>query len=159
LTMEMFKSRVGINMVHVPYRGTAPALQDILAGRINVMFDTVGAFTAHVAAGTLKPIAVTAKARMPAAPDVPTMVEAGVADFVSGTWAGVLAPAGVPKEIVDKMSAAIATALRDPAMKEQLAKLGYEAVGNTPEEFNAFVRKEVEQWGKVIKDADIKPQE
>src|SRR4051794_19814972 len=81
LTMEMFKTRVGINMQHVPYRGTAPALQDILAGRINVMFDTVGAFTALVEAGKLKAIAVTAKARMPAAPNVPTMVESGVPDF------------------------------------------------------------------------------
>ncbi len=159
LTMEMFKSRVGVNMVHVPYRGTAPALQDILAGRIGVMFDTVGAFTSHVAAGTLKPIAVTAKERMPAAPTVPTMVESGVAGFVSGTWAGVIAPAGTPKEIVEKMSAEIAKVLREPAMREQLAKLGYEAVGNTPEEFTAFVRQEVAQWGKVIKDADIKAQE
>lgn len=159
LTMEMFKSRVGVNLVHVPYRGTAPALQDILAGRINVMFDTVGAFTSHVAAGTLKPLAVTAKERMPAAPNVPTMVESGVPGFVSGTWAGVIAPAGVPKDIVERMSSAIQKALREPAMKEQLAKLGYEAVGNTPEEFSAFVRQEVAQWGKVIKDADIKPAE
>jgi tripartite-type tricarboxylate transporter receptor subunit TctC len=159
LTMEMFKSRVGINMQHVPYRGTAPAMQDILAGRINVMFDTVGAFMAHVAAGTLKPIVVTAKARMPAAPNVPTMVESGVPDFVSGTWAGVIGPRGVPKEIVDRMSSEIAKILREPDVREQLAKLGYEAVGNTPAEYEEFMRKEVAQWAKVIKDAGIKMEE
>jgi tripartite-type tricarboxylate transporter receptor subunit TctC len=159
LTMEMFKSRVGINMQHVPYRGTAPALQDILAGRINVMFDTVGAFTALTEAGKLKAIAVTAKARMPAAPNVPTMVESGVPDFVSGTWAGMIAPAGVPKEIVDRVAAEAGKILRDPAMREQLAKLGYEAVGNTPQEYEAFMRKEVAQWAAVIKDAGIKMEE
>ena len=125
LTMEMFKSRAGINMVHVPYKGTAPALTDILGGRINVMFDTVGAFNEHVRAKTLKPIAVTAKARMPAAPDVPTVTESGLPDFVAGTWAGVIAPAGTPKEIVNRVSGEIQKILRDPGMREQLAKLGY----------------------------------
>ena len=159
LTMEMFKSRAGVNMQHVPYKGTAPALTDILGGRINVMFDTVGAFNEHVRAKTLKPIAVTAKARMAAAPDVPTVSESGLPDFVAGTWAGVIAPAGTPKEIVNRVSGEIQKILRDPAIREQLAKLGYEAVGNTPEEYDAFMRQEVALWAKVIKDADIKPQE
>jgi tripartite-type tricarboxylate transporter receptor subunit TctC len=159
LTMEMFKSRAGVNMQHVPYKGTAPALTDILGGRINVMFDTVGAFTSHVNAGTLKAIAVTAKERMPAAPNVPTVHESGLPGFVAGTWAGVIAPAGTPKEIVDRMSGEIQKILRDPAMKEQLAKLGYEAVGNTPEEFVSFMRNEVALWAKVINDAGIKAPE
>ena len=159
LTMEMFKSRAGVNLQHVPYKGTAPALTDILGGRINVMFDTVGAFNEHVRAKTLKPIAVTAKARMPAAPDVPTVAESGLPDFAAGTWAGVIAPAGTPKEIVNRVSGEIQKILRDPAIREQLAKLGYEAVGNTPEEYDAFMRQEVALWAKVIKDADIKPQE
>ena len=159
LTMEMFKSRAGVNLQHVPYKGTAPALTDILGGRINVMFDTVGAFNEHVRAKTLKPIAVTAKARMAAAPDVSTVSESGLPDFVAGTWAGVIAPAGTPKEIVNRVSGEIQKILRDPAIREQLAKLGYEAVGNTPEEYDAFMRKEVALWAKVIKDADIKPQE
>jgi tripartite-type tricarboxylate transporter receptor subunit TctC len=159
LTMEMFKSRAGINMVHVPYKGTAPALTDILGGRINVMFDTVGAFNEHVRAKTLKPIAVTAKARMPAAPDVPTVTESGLPDFVAGTWAGVIAPAGTPKEIVNRVSGEIQKILRDPGMREQLAKLGYEAVGSTPEEYADFMRNEVALWAKVIKDAGIKAEE
>jgi tripartite-type tricarboxylate transporter receptor subunit TctC len=159
LTMEMFKSRVGINMVHVPYRGTSPALQDIIGGRVNVMFDVVGSLMPHVRAGSLKSIAVTAKDRMPAAPEVPTMVEGGVADFVSGTWAGVIAPAGTPKEIVNRVSSEIQRILRDPAMREQLSKLGYEAVGSTPAEYETFFREEVARWAKVIKDAGIKAEE
>jgi tripartite-type tricarboxylate transporter receptor subunit TctC len=159
LTMEMFKSRVGINMVHVPYRGTSPALQDIIGGRVNVMFDVVGSLMPHVRAGSLKSIAVTAKDRMPAAPEVPTMVEGGVADFVSGTWAGVIAPAGTPKEIVNRVSSEIQRILRDPAMREQLSKLGHEAVGSTPAEFETFFREEVARWAKVIKDAGIKAEE
>ena len=159
LTMEMFKSRAGVNLQHVPYKGTAPALTDILGNRINVMFDTVGAFTAHVNAGTLKAIAVTAKERMAAAPNVPTVAESGLPDFVAGTWAGVIAPAGTPKEIVNRVSGEIQKILGDPAMREQLAKLGYEAVGNTPEEYAAFMRNEVALWAKVINDAGIKAAE
>jgi tripartite-type tricarboxylate transporter receptor subunit TctC len=159
LTMEMFKSRAGVNLVHVPYKGTAPALTDILGARINVMFDTVGAFTSHVNAGTLKAIAVTAKERMPGAPNVPTVHESGLPGFVAGTWAGLIAPAGVPKDIVNRVAGEVQKILRDPAMKEQLAKLGYEAIGNTPEEFSAFMRDEVALWAKVIKDAGIKAEE
>ena len=159
LTMEMFQSRVGIKMQHVPYRGTSPALQDIIGGRINVMFDTVGSLMPHVRSGALKSIVVTAKERMLAALEVPTMAEAGVPEFVSGTWAGVIAPRGVPKEIVDRISGEIQQILRDPAMREQLAQLGYEAVGSTPEEYEAFMRKEIAQWAKVIKDAGIKAEE
>ncbi|MCC7348683.1 MAG: tripartite tricarboxylate transporter substrate binding protein, partial [Variibacter sp.] len=156
LTMELFKARTGINMVHVPYKGTAPAMTDLLGGRVDVMFDTVSAFNTHVEAGTVKALAVTARARMPAAPKVPIMAEAGVPDFASGTWAVLLAPAGVPKEIVARVAGEVQKILRDPAMKAQLEKLGYEAVGNTPEECSQFVRDEVTKWAKVIKDADIK---
>jgi tripartite-type tricarboxylate transporter receptor subunit TctC len=156
LTMELLKAREGINMQHVPYRGTQPALTDLIGGRVDVMFDTVSAFASHVEAGTIKALAVTAKGRMPAAPNVPTMGEQGIPDFVTGTWAGIIAPAGTPKAIVDRVSAEAAKALRDPAMKAQLEKLGYEPVGNTPEEYTAFLREEVARWGKVIKDADIK---
>ncbi len=159
LTMELLKARTGINMQHVPYRGTQPALTDLIGGRVDVMFDTVSAFSAHVEAGTVKALAVTAKARMPAAPNVPTMGEQGISDFVTGTWAGIIAPTGTPKEIVDRVSAEAAKALRDPAMKAQLEKLGYEPVGNTPEEYTVFLREEVARWGKVIKDAGIKLEE
>jgi tripartite-type tricarboxylate transporter receptor subunit TctC len=156
LTMEMFKSRVGIDMLHIPYKGTAGALQDAVGGQINVMFDVVGPLMPQVRAGNAKALVVTAKERIPAAPDVPTMAEAGVPDFVSGTWAGIIAPAGMPKEIVDRISAEARKALADPAMKEKLAEQGIVAVGSTPEEFRAFVAEEIPRWGKVISDSGIK---
>jgi len=156
LTMEMFKSRVGISMVHVPYKGTSPALQDAISGQINLMFDVVGPLIPQVRAGNLKAIAVTAKQRMPAAPEVPTMEESGVPNFVSGTWAGVLAPAGVPKDIVNRLSSEIAKILRDPGLREAFARDGYEAIGSSPEEYLAFYRAEVALWAKVIKDSGTK---
>jgi tripartite-type tricarboxylate transporter receptor subunit TctC len=156
LTMEMFKSRMGIDMVHIPYKGTAGALQDTVGGRINVMFDVVGPLMPHVKSGTAKAIVVTAKERIPAAPDVSTMAEQGVPDFVSGTWAGIIAPAGTPKEIVERVSAEAKKALADPALKEKLVEQGIVAVGSTPEEFRAFVGEEIERWRKVIADANIK---
>jgi tripartite-type tricarboxylate transporter receptor subunit TctC len=156
LTMEMFKSRTGIDMQHIPYKGTAGALQDVIGGRINVMFDVVGPLMPQVRSGLAKAIVVTAKERIPAAADVPTMAEQGVPDFVSGTWAGIIAPAGTPKEIVDRVAAEAKKALADPALKEKLVEQGIVAVGNTPEEFRSFVAEEIARWRKVITDAGIK---
>jgi tripartite-type tricarboxylate transporter receptor subunit TctC len=156
LTMEMFKSRTGIDMLHIPYKGTAGALQDVIGGRINVMFDVVGPLMPQVRSGLAKSIVVTAKERIPAASDVPTMAEQGVADFVSGTWAGIIAPAGTPKEIVDRVAAEAKKALADPALKDKLVEQGIVAVGSTPEEFRAFVTEEIVRWRKVITDAGIK---
>jgi tripartite-type tricarboxylate transporter receptor subunit TctC len=156
LTMEMFKSRTGIDMLHIPYKGTAGALQDVIGGRINVMFDVVGPLMPQVRSGLAKAIVVTAKERIPAAADVPTMAEQGVTDFVSGTWAGIIAPAGTPKEIVDRVSAEAKKALADPALKERLVEQGIVAVGSTPEEFRSFVGEEIARWRTVITDAGIK---
>src|SRR3954454_10201225 len=156
LTMELFKSRTGINMQHIPYKGTAGALQDTVGGRINVMFDVVGPLMPQVRAGNVKALAVTAKDRIPAAADVPTMAEQGVADFVSGTWAGIIAPAGTPKEIVDRIAAEAKKALADPAMKDKLAEQGIVPVGSSPDEFRGFVAEEITRWSKVITDAGIK---
>lgn len=159
LTMELFKSRLGLDMVHVPYKGTAGALQDTVGGRINVMFDIVGPLMPQVKAGNVKALGLAAKEQIPAAPGVPTIIEQGVPDFVSGTWAGIIAPAGTPKEIVDRVAAEARKALADPAMREKLAEQGIVAVGNSPEEYRAFVAEEIARWSKVIKDANIKMQE
>jgi tripartite-type tricarboxylate transporter receptor subunit TctC len=156
LTMEMFKSRTGIQMQHIPYKGTAGALQDTVGGQINVMFDIIGPLMPQVLSGNVKAIVVTAKERVPAAANVPTMAEQGVPDFVSGTWAGIIAPAGVPKEIVDRVAAEAKKALADPAMKAKLAEQGIVAVGSSPEEFRTFVAEEITNWKKVITDAGIK---
>jgi tripartite-type tricarboxylate transporter receptor subunit TctC len=154
--MEMFKSRTGIDMQHIPYKGTAGALQDTVGGRINVMFDIVGPLMEQVRAGNAKAIVVTAKDRIPAAPDVRTMAEQGVPDFVSGTWAGIIAPAGTPKEIVDRVAAEAKKALADPALKDKLVEQGIVPVGSTPEEFRGFVAEEIARWKTVIIDAGIK---
>lgn len=156
LTMEMFNSRTGIKMQHIPYKGTAGALQDTVGGRINVMFDVVGPLMPQVRSGNVKALVVTAKERISAAPDVPTMAEQGVPDFVSGTWAGIIAPAGTPKGIVDRIATEARKALADPTMKDKLADQGIVAVGSSPEEFRAFVAEEITRWSKVITDAGIK---
>ncbi|WPO39828.1 tripartite tricarboxylate transporter substrate binding protein [Tardiphaga sp. 42S5] len=156
LTMEMLKSREGINLQHIPYKGTSGALQDTVGGQINVMFDVIGPLMSQVKSGNAKALAVAAKARVPAAGDVPTMAEAGVPDFVSGTWSGIIAPAGTPKEIVDRVAAEAKKALADPDLKKKLDDQGIVPMGTTPDEFRAFVTDEIARWKKVITDAGIK---
>ena len=156
LTMEMLKSREGINLQHVPYKGTAGALQDLVGGQINVMFDIIGPLMEQVRAGNARALGVAAKERVPAAGDTPTLIEQGVKDFTSGTWAGIVAPAGVPKEIVDRMSAEAKKALADPDLRKKLEQQGIVAMGTTPEEFKAFVGEEIARWKQVITAADIK---
>lgn len=156
LTMEMLKSREAINLQHIPYKGTSGALQDTVGGQINVMFDVIGPLMSQVRAGNAKAIAVTAKERIPAAADVPTMAEQGVTDFVSGTWAGIVAPAGTPKEIVDRISLEAKKALADPDLRKKLDDQGIVAVGSSPEEYRTFVGDEIVRWRKVITDAGIK---
>jgi tripartite-type tricarboxylate transporter receptor subunit TctC len=156
LTMEMFKARLGLNMQHVPYRGTAGALQDTVGGRISVMFDIVGPLMPQVTAGNVKALGLAAREQIPAAPGVKTLIEQGVTDFVSGTWAGIIAPAGTPKEIVDRVAAEAKKALADPEMRKKLADQGIVPIGSTPDEFRTFMTEEIARWAKVIKDADIK---
>lgn len=156
LTMEMLKSREGINLQHVPYKGTAGALQDTVGGQINVMFDIIGPLMEQVRGGNAKALGVAAKERVPAAGDTPTLNEQGVKDFASGTWAGIVAPAGVPKEIVERMSAEVKKALADPELKKKLEQQGIVAMGTTPDEFKAFVAEEIARWKQVITAANIK---
>ncbi|MDB5620484.1 tripartite tricarboxylate transporter substrate binding protein [Tardiphaga sp.] len=156
LTMEMLKSREGINLQHIPYKGTSGALQDTVGGQINVMFDVIGPLMSQVTPGNAKAIVVTAKARVPAAANVPTMAEEGVPDFVSGTWSGIIAPAGTPKEIVDRIALEAKKALTDPELKKKLDDQGIVPVGSTPDEYRAFVTEEIARWKKVITDANIK---
>ncbi len=156
LTMEMLKSREGINLQHVPYKGTAGALQDLIGGQINVMFDIIGPLMEQVRGGTARALGVASKERVPAAGDTPTLIEQGVKDFTSGTWAGIIAPAGVPKEIVDRMAAEAKKALADPDLRKKLEQQGIVAMGSSPEEFKAFVGEEIARWKQVITAADIK---
>lgn len=156
LTMEMLKNREGIKLQHVPYKGTAGALQDTVGGQINVMFDIIGPLMEQVRAGNARALGVASKERVPAAGDTPTFVEQGLTDFVSGTWAGIIAPAGVPKEIVDRMSAEAKKALSDPDLRKKLEAQGIVPMGTSPEEFRTFVNEEIARWKQVIVAADIK---
>jgi tripartite-type tricarboxylate transporter receptor subunit TctC len=156
LTLELFKASAGIEAVHVPYKGTQPALTDLLGGRVPVMFDGVITSLPHIRSGKLRPIAVASLSRSQLLPDVPTMSEAGLPGFEAVGLATIMAPAGTPAEIVSKVSGDIASILREPAVREQLVAMGLEVVGSTPAEFAQYVRSESDKWGKVIRDAKVK---
>jgi tripartite-type tricarboxylate transporter receptor subunit TctC len=155
LTTELLMSVTGIKMVHVPYKGTAPALQDLIGGQINVMMDVPSSMLPHVRAGKIKALGMASEKRVTVAPEIPTLIESGV-QVVGGTWVGLLAPAGTPKAIVDKLSREAVTALRRPEIKERFLQLGIEPVGTTSAEFTKFLNAEVAKWAKVIKDANVK---
>jgi len=138
-------------MVHVPYKGSAPALADLVGGQVDLMFDNMPSSLPLAKAGKLRGLAVTTAKRSAALPDMPTIAESGVPGYDTGSWFGVLAPAGTPKDIVDKLSAAIAKSLATPDVRTRLAHEGAEPVGNTPEQFAAFIKSEIAKWAQVVK--------
>jgi len=152
---ELFKFMTGTNIVHVPYRGGALAIQDLIAGRVDLMFESLQSIAPIAHAGKVHALGVSGLKRSPAFPDLPTIAEAGVPGYAAPTWTGVIAPAGVPRPIVDKLNAAINKALTAPAFKEKFAKTGDEAGGGTPEEFAATIKADSAKWADVIKRADI----
>ena len=156
LTLELFKTSAGIDAVHVPYKGTQPALADVLGGRVPVMFDGVVTSLPHIRAGKLRPVAVASLTRSQLLLDVPTMSEAGMPGFEAVGLATVMAPAGTPADVVNRVSADIAAVLRMPDVRDQLVGMGLEVVGSTPAEFAQYVRSESAKWGKVIREANVK---
>lgn len=152
LAGEMFKAATGVEMEHVPYRGSAPAQTDLLAGRIELMFELVPGVIGQIRAGGVRPIAVASRARMPVLPDVPTFTEAGVPGFVTGAWFGVFAPAGTPDPVVRRVSAAM-TEMTGPdgSLVQRLGELGAEPLTATQEEFSAFIVSETARWADVVK--------
>ena len=155
LTLELLKTRAGIDVVHVPYKGTQPALTDLLGGRLQAMFDGVVTSLPHIKAGKLRPIAVASLTRSPLLPDVPTVTEAGLPGFEAVGLATVMAPAGTPAPVVSKISGDIAAVVRLPEVRDALVAMGLEPVGDTPAEFSRYVQSESAKWGKVIRDAKI----
>lgn len=156
LVGEMFKSMAGIQMVHVPYKGNAPALVDLMAGVLNLTFSDMAGALPHVKAGKLRTLAITTGKRSPTLPEVPTMTEAGVPGFQAASWFGVFVTAGTPQPVVTRLNTELTKLLRSPDMRERLTGLGFDVVGNTPDEFAAFMRSEITKWTKVIKDSGAK---
>ena len=156
LTQELLKQVTGADMVHVPYKGTAPALSDLMGGSLQVLTDTASAMMPHVRSGKVKPIAVFANKRVLGASEVPTVVEAGGPAMEGSTWVLFLAPAATPRDIVNRLSQETAKAIRSPDLKAKFESLGIEAVGNTPEQAGKFLDEEIVKWAKVIKAADVK---
>jgi len=151
LSAELFKTMAGVDMLHIPYKGSAPAVTDLIAGQVQLMFDNLPSSIAQVKAGKLRPIAVTTLKRSPALPDVPTIAESGLPGYDASSWFGMHAPAGAPKDIINKIYGTVAKSLRTPEMIERLSTQGAQPVGNTPEEFTEFVRAEIAKWAKVVK--------
>lgn len=156
LGLAMLMHAANIKITHVPYRGAAPAVTDLIAGQIDGVVDNPPTVLQHIQAGRLRALAVAAKNRMPQLPDLPTAAEAGLANYEATSWFGVVAPAGTPPAIVARLHKDIAATLRSPAMMERFAKSGARLVGNTPEEFAAQIRAERAQWGEIIRTANIK---
>ena len=156
LAGEHFKQVTGIDMQHVPYNGSGPALADLVGGHVQLMFDSLPSSMSFIRSGKLKALGASSSKRLAVLPDVPTLIEAGVPDFDLTTWYGVWAPAGTPKDIVARMNAEIVRLVVMPDMKEKLAGLGVEASAFTPEQFAAFNRTEYERWGRIVRAANIK---
>ena len=151
LSGELLKNIAGIDIVHVPYKGNGPALNDMLGNQVTMMFDTITTSLPHVKVGKLRALAVTSPKRSPLAPDVPTMIEAGLPGFDISAWYVVFAPAGTPKDVVARLNAEINKAIADPELRRTLGEQGVEFTGGTPEEADKFVHDEIDRWGKIIK--------
>jgi tripartite-type tricarboxylate transporter receptor subunit TctC len=154
--MELLKSMAGVNLVHIPYKGTAPAMTELIAGQISAMFNSMPSVLPHIATGRLRGIAVGSAKRSPAAPDIPTVAESGLKGFQYVTWYALLAHAGVPKDIIARINAESVKALSEPEMAKRFSSQGAEPAPSTPEELGKFMRSEFEDWKRVIKTANIK---
>jgi tripartite-type tricarboxylate transporter receptor subunit TctC len=156
IALELLQSAADVKLVHVPYRGAAPAITDLLGGQVTAMFADAPVLIPHIQSGKLKAIGVAAAARNPMLPDVPTLGEQGYPGTVVDNWYGLLAPAKTPPEIIAKLNQAVRTALTDPVLRDKLVKLGAVPVGSSPEEFAKFLKEEFDRMGKVIREKGIK---
>ncbi len=156
LAGESFKLATGVDMQHVPYKGSSPALTDLIGGQVQLMFDSMPSAMPFVKAGKLRPLAVTTAKRSLAVPDLATIAESGVPGYDISTWYGLWGPKGMPRDITDKLAGEVARILKLPEVKERYAALGAEPVGNTPEEFAAYCRSELQKWAKVVKESGAK---
>jgi tripartite-type tricarboxylate transporter receptor subunit TctC len=156
LAGELYTAMAGISMVHAPYKGLAPAITDLLGGHIQVLFADTGLVQPYIKAGKLRALALTGGQRSALVPEVPTMKEAGLPGYQAGSWYGILAPAGTPAAIVNRVGGAVQAALKQPELQKQLVAQGVEPVSTTAEQFGVVLREDYNKWGKLIKDANIK---
>jgi tripartite-type tricarboxylate transporter receptor subunit TctC len=148
---ELFKYMSGTDIVHVPYRGGAAAINDLIAGRVHLMFESLNSIAPHVRSGTVRALAVSGARRSPGFPDLPTVAEAGVPGYAAPTWSGVIAPSGVPRPIIDKLNAGINKAIQSQTFRDRFAMIGDEPAGGTPEEFAELIRTDSAKWGEVVR--------
>ena len=156
LALELFQTAAGIKFVHVPYRGAAPALTDLLGGQVEAFYADVPVLMPQIAAGKVKPLGAASGQRNPMLPNVPTLAEIGYPDTQSDNWYGLLAPAKTPPAVIAKLNAAFVTAINDPVVKDKLIKSGAIPIANTPEQFGQILKDELARWGKVVREKDIK---
>ncbi|MGO4412364.1 Bug family tripartite tricarboxylate transporter substrate binding protein [Cupriavidus sp. KB_39] len=155
LTAEAFKAQAGVFITHIPYRGTALAVPDLISNKVQVLFDSIVSGMPHVKDGKLKALAVTSLKRSPLAPDLPTASESGLPGFESDTWFGIYGPKGLPADVITRLNAEFNKAIQSQDVRDRLGKLGAEPVGGTPAQFAAMVKKDSARWGKLIKDRKI----
>jgi len=155
LSGELFKTLAGVDMLHIPYKGSPPAHIDLMAGTVDIMFDNIVPVSPHIKQGKLKALAVTTRTRAAALPDVPTMAESGFANFEAVAWFGLLAPAGTPKPIVERLNREVVAILNTTDIKQRLAGMGATTVADTPEEFGRFLNAEIDKWAPIVKRAQI----
>ncbi|MCR5869035.1 tripartite tricarboxylate transporter substrate binding protein [Aquincola sp. J276] len=158
LSMEKFKQMAGVDITHVPYKGSGPAVTDLIGGQVGVMFDNIPNVIQHVKAGKLKALAVSTPKPTPHAPGVPTVAEAGVPGYEVDVWFGFAAPAGVPQPILDKLNTEIVKALHSPDVKEKFAAQGVDAIGSSAPQFAAYLKDQMAKWSKVVQDAGVTPE-
>ncbi len=158
LSGELFKAMAGVDLLHVPYKGSTAAHGDLISGRVALMFDTVTAIAGQIKGGTVRALAVTTAGRSVVLPDVPTMAEAGLKGYETSTWGGLLAPAGTPREVVAKLNAEVNKALATAEVRDKLAAAGIEPVGGSPAQFGAFIQSEMARWAKVAQAAGLHPE-
>ncbi len=156
LSAELFKLMTGVDLLHVPYRGAAPAVNDLIGGQVNVIFADVAAILPHAKSGKAKPLGIGSKVPFAGLPDVPTVSESGVPGFETGGFLSLVAPAGTPRPVVDRLNAAMLKVLASPDIKERLDQLATIPIGGTPEELGTFLKGEIDKWAKVIKAGNIK---
>ncbi|GAA4118698.1 Bug family tripartite tricarboxylate transporter substrate binding protein [Aminobacter aganoensis] len=155
LSGELFKAMAGVSIQHIPYKGAGPALNDVVGNQVPIMFDNLPSSSSHIKGGTLRALGVTTAERAPSFPDVPTIAESGVPGYETYTWNALFAPAGTPKEVVDRLNASANKAMTDPEVIEKMNGFSAKIVGSTPDELAAHVKAELAKWGPVVKDANI----